>query len=440
MSVPGSTFRSAAWILVCVAGCSAKIADDRFACVTVADCPAGFACRAGSGGALRCFAASGMDGGGVDGGPGVDGAPGVDAGHPCPSCDDGMACTRDVCDTVTGMCMHSMESDGTTCGSNMQCMGGDCSCLGHFDDCDGMPGCEANLNSDALHCGSCTMPCAAGSSCIMGTCGTCGSAADCDDGLACTLDGCSTAGMCTVTILNPNCVIAGVCYASRAVNPTNPCQECDASMSTGAWSARIGGHCDDGSTAGCGGCSGGACLTASTCDDGLACTNDVCNDGTGTCTQPLAAGNCLIAGACYAAGAAHATNPCEVCSPGISTTAFSAGVAPCTDGNPSSCDDQCVGTSCHGVVPVCDDLDDCTTDFVDCSTMDHCGHGNAADGTDCSTNPGSPSRAHCCGGNCLDFGNCCTVGSCGFGGVCAAACNSFSCCFSCGGPGSSCGA
>jgi len=61
------------------------------------------------------------------------------------------------------------------------CTGGSCgvgSCDPGFDDCDGIlsTGCEANLNTDRLHCGTCDTRCPSSSSrrdCCAGVCGSC---------------------------------------------------------------------------------------------------------------------------------------------------------------------------------------------------------------------------------------------------------------------------
>jgi hypothetical protein len=83
---------------------------------------------------------------------------------------------------------------------------------------------------------------------------------------------------------------------------------------------------------------------------------DVCN-GDGTCSHPVAAGNCLIGGARYAAGAANPSNQCQQCTPTISQTTWSAktnGTA-CNDGNTCTKNDVCTAGTCAGTAHTCDD-------------------------------------------------------------------------------------
>ena len=68
---------------------------------------------------------------------------------------------------------------GTPCaatGATTSCAGGTCAIVSCTDpltgDCNGSPfdGCEADLRTDVVHCGSCGMPCDPADSCIDGTC------------------------------------------------------------------------------------------------------------------------------------------------------------------------------------------------------------------------------------------------------------------------------
>ena len=99
-----------------------------------------------------------------------------------------------------------------------------------------------------------------------------------------------------------DCVIDTVCLTNGAPNPQNPCEQCDAMSSTNAWTAVApGGPCDDG--------------------DGLTCTSGTCT-AAGACESTLDDGSCLIDGSCLAQGETDPTNACNVCDPGVSTTAF----------------------------------------------------------------------------------------------------------------------
>ena len=71
-----------------------------------------------------------------------------------------------------------------SCGGSPACTAGKCSyvCYPGFANCDGDDdnGCEANLNTSSLHCGSCATPCplGPGQPCVVGKCLT----RDCDAG------------------------------------------------------------------------------------------------------------------------------------------------------------------------------------------------------------------------------------------------------------------
>jgi hypothetical protein len=53
---------------------------------------------------------------------------------------------------------------------------------------------------------------------------------------------------------------------------------------------------------------GAACKS---CDDGLSCTSDSCSSG--SCSNPIQAGNCLITGVCYANTAVNPADACQKC-------------------------------------------------------------------------------------------------------------------------------
>lgn len=104
-------------------------------------------------------------------------------------------------------------------------------------------------------------------------------------------DGTTCAGdeVCSGRNCQAKCFIDGALVAANQVNPADPCQQCNPSISTSAWSTLA-----DGSTCGAGTiCSGGAC-----------------------------AERCFIGGFFYAMGASNAGNPCELCQPSQSTNAF----------------------------------------------------------------------------------------------------------------------
>ncbi|HEX7479939.1 MAG TPA: hypothetical protein VF331_19205, partial [Polyangiales bacterium] len=87
---------------------------------------------------------------------------------------DGLRCTVDPC--------YAPSNAPAVCGANAVCTPRtgspanlDCSCQPHYADCDSasataVPGCETNLSSSVLHCGSCGHACAGTLQCVQGTC------------------------------------------------------------------------------------------------------------------------------------------------------------------------------------------------------------------------------------------------------------------------------
>ncbi|MGV3622800.1 MAG: hypothetical protein ACO1OB_18420 [Archangium sp.] len=101
---------------------------------------------------------------------------------------------------------------------------------------------------------------------------------------------CGSGRVCASGTCGAGCFIGGVTYASGASNPANPCQRCEPSMSTTAWSALADG---------------------TSCGNEQSCQSGTCGNG------------CVISGQVRAPGAENPANACEVCSPGTSTTMWS---------------------------------------------------------------------------------------------------------------------
>jgi hypothetical protein len=111
---------------------------------------AGSATSVGSGGASTHSAATTGSGGGMS--SSAASTSGGGGGVPCSA-------------NMTCALAHAMAS----------CVQGQCvidSCAAGYDDCDMMPadGCETQLKTDPMHCGSCMNPCQAGHSCMGGMC------------------------------------------------------------------------------------------------------------------------------------------------------------------------------------------------------------------------------------------------------------------------------
>jgi hypothetical protein len=330
------------------------------------------------------------------------------------SCDDGIACTIDTCDTETQSCVHTPD--------NSLCPAGDfCEGAGV---CDAESGCAFAGNScdDGIACTidtcdtetqSCVHTpdnslCPAGDFCEgAGVCDAesgCGFVGNsCDDGIACTDDSCDTQTGCENTPDNSIC----------STDPTTLCAGyyCDPSM---------------------GGCSN---HTLGPCDDQVACTQDLCGvdeDYNFICVHNPDDNLCFI-NVCFQSSCedyATCTPPCSGCTPatprdcddGIACT-----IDTCDPTTPNGCvntpdnslctqrpssDTNCV-TTCSisdGCVTPCDDGISCTYDqcnedgscsnyVQDCSVDPTCSQGQICFGP-CSCDGGTIEQGACLGGEC----------------------------------------
>ncbi len=247
--------------------------------------------------------------------------------------------------------------------------------------------------------------CTTGDVCQGGTCD--GTPLSCDDGVACNgtescdedadacIEGvstCSGTEICDVLSDTcrgwcPGCVVGGVCWGDGQVNPANPCQICDVQAAVFAWSDHDGSPCDDGLFCTTGDvCQGGTCDgTPLSCDDGVACNGtESCDENADTCvpgTTPCGADElcdvpsdrcvtrctgCVIAGSCYGQGQVNPANPCQICEPARSDTAWSDhDGATCDDGQFCTVDDTCAGGACTGTARDC-------SDGVECNGVETC--------------------------------------------------------------------
>ena len=338
------------------------------------------------------------------GGPDVA-APGDTGGSPPVACikdqpcDDGDPCTRwDAC--VDGACQGTAYScdDGVAC---------------THDICDGLGGCEnpvrgdACLIDDVCYDDGDPSPTTACMGCVAPISQTDWSADDtlaCDDGDACTAGDHCSGGACAAGPTTP-------------CDDDNPCTIDSCTAATGCTHAPASGPCSDGDPCTTGdACAAGTCKAGTgtlACGDGNLCTDDSCEAGTGCVNTPntvpcddgsvCTQGDACADGACAGGQAVGCDdgNPCtdEGCDPllGCQTAVNS---MPCDDGNACTVGDTCAGGKCWaGPDPLpCDDGNVCTDD--DC------------DGTiGCFTTP-NPDPC--------DDGNACTVGDFCEGGTCKA--------------------
>ena len=272
----------------------------------------------------------------VDAGGG-DGA--IDAPIGCAGddsvCDDGIACTIDLCDPVTGTCSNAIDDRmceevelcdpergcvlRPPCESDEACDDGDF-CNG-LETCDPATGCQR------------------------------GEAPACDDGLGCTVDACdSEMGICTHTPESESCDDGIICNGEEVCDPDDEFADPNGC---------VPGELPD-------------------CDDGVDCTIDGCSEGDGGCVHVGDDAACSDGVFC---------NGAEVCAP----DGCSAGTPPdCDDGidcTVDRCDgatDACAVTADHGV---CDDGAVCDGDEV-CDTSRGCIEGtpvDCSDGVACTT-------------------------------------------------------
>ena len=296
--------------------------------------------------------------------------------------DDGNPCTKDFCDQGHKV-VHEPETDltivcddGDVCTAHDSCLQGKCkgqtndcadgvACT--VDGCDKVSGCTHTADAKACDDGNpCSIDaCDAAAGCTV-TAASGG--APCDDGNTCTAqDTCTATGSCmgtaTKTCTGDACDVGGG-FCSHAAN-ANPCSD--------------GSACTAGD-----GCSGGKCLSgrATFCSDGSGCTDDACNPSTGGCqfvhnSAPCSDGNgCTVGDTCKfgacAAGIVKSRNDNDVCTNDGCTTSTGACTAVansngCTDGNACTSGDVCSAGTCKPGGPItCNDGNLCTTDT--CST------------------------------------------------------------------------
>ena len=214
------------------------------------------------------------------------------------------ACQRPDCQN--GLCVAVADSEGGPCTSEGSlcslgtCSDGLCTNLVPLD-CSSLDAfCVAGkCNADSGQCEAVNLP--SGTDCAQEVC----QRAFCDDGGVCVDEGppvgeaCSTEAPCLV---NGTCTVTGVCDES--------------------WDTE---NCP--------------CVGDSDCDDGVDCTVGACDEG--TCFFTPYDTVCAINGLCYFKGESSTLDPCAVCAPAISQSAWS--IRSCSDDNPctvDSCDPE----------------------------------------------------------------------------------------------------
>ncbi len=292
-------------------------------------------------------------------------------------CNDGVACTADACNTLTGACTFTpIPGCGSNCNTDADCAATGSTCS------------TATCNKQTKLCTvsavpngtSCTdnLACTLGDVCKNGVCES-GVVKTCNDGNPCTIDACTAAdGTCThAPASNVACAdgdpctatdtcTAGVCAGTPiSCGDGNSCTEdtcaagkCVHTALTGCGAAcKLDSDCPaSGSTCQVSVCAAKVCavkpaVNGAACDDGDACTDkDACENG--TCLGVLAVA-CDDNNACTTDFCAPKTGKCDHTP--LSGTA-------CNDGNPCTATDTCTAGACAGTAKTCDDNNPCTTD------------------------------------------------------------------------------
>jgi hypothetical protein len=288
------------------------------------------------------------DGLACDGKETCDAKLGCVAGPP-ESCDDGVACTTDVCDAVTGDCKHVP--------SDLACDDGKY--------CDGIEHCDPAHGDAKTGC-------------------TKGDVVACDDGIPCTTDACSEAQQGCVYAPNDalcddgsfcngaeQCVIGLGCMPSAPVvcddQRTCTSDECsdalkkcvftphDAPCDDGLFCNGVE-HCDPAGPAPTG-CVAGTPVACA--NDGIACTNDGCLEATKACASVPDNSLCPNGQFCVVAkGGCTPAKPCTVdadCNDGDDCNGVETCNVTCVPGKPVNCDDgiACTTDSCNPVGGTC---------------------------------------------------------------------------------------
>ena len=220
-------------------------------------------------------------------------------------CDDGVACTTDVC-SVGGACQHISNgcadaSAPRTCRSST--------------DCDDGRACTTDVCAVGGVCEYVSSGCPAGGTVAPRTCRA---TADCNDNIACTRDSCSVDMLCRNTPQNEMCPSGQTC---------DPASGCTSGMVTPP----------------------GMCRAPTDCDDRIDCTENQCSV-MNTCVFVPQNARCPTGQTCFAGMGCVAARACST-------------NADCDDRMRCNGVEMCSETGCRGGTPVnCDDSDACTVD------------------------------------------------------------------------------
>ncbi len=290
------------------------------------------------------------------------------------SCDDGLACTRDLCKGL-GICDNSPH-DGS-CVISEAGAGGKMErrCVTRGQAAPGIACmvCDDEREKygwspvDSYGCDD-DDPCTKDDTCKGGLCVGTYFGQKCDDGLPCTLDQCDGKGGCLGSALKQDwCKIGGVCVRHGEVDATG-CKACDVGQSQSAWTPLTGGCTIAGACyavgakqpGGCAVCDpkksasawtpvAAACQIAESCylageKDATGCAS--CDPTQSTSAWTVAGAACVINRACHASGAKAPAFACASCDPGQSKLGWTPGSASCLLGGECLADGTAHASGC----------------------------------------------------------------------------------------------
>jgi hypothetical protein len=259
------------------------------------------------------------------------------------ACDDGLYCTEgDVCSA--GVCSGTPRSceDGIECNGVSQCDEEGQRCTPDVNQCPGGDFCDLESQECVSTCDGCLVA----NVCVQDGAALAGNACMvCDTSRSTTAYspavGVSCGAAATQCSAQDTCDESGVCRANHAV-AGSACGNAAASA------------CDDADSCdGNGGCRTNVVGNGTPCNDARFCTvGDECQAGVcvadaerdcgalSTCveaTDQCRCNGCSVGGSCVAPGTVNANNPCQVCDPARSATAFSGKVEGAFCGSGQQC-------------------------------------------------------------------------------------------------------
>ncbi len=301
------------------AACTFDLCDESIrACRHIADhsaCPAGQMCAgaAGCGAAGTCATDADCDDHSMCNGAERCVA-GLCVGSTPPACDDGIACTSDVCTEARG-CVHTPVD--LSCGWGMRC--------GLSAGCEALPDCATNTDCDD------NVFCNGAERCEDSRCYA-GARPTVSDDVACTVDICEEATRTPVHVSDDS-----LCDVGQMCRGRDGCVgEC-----------RVDSDCDDNSF--CNGtetCVASQCVRGARqdCDDGDGFTADLCDDAAAACSH--------IVFACAAGSVPHPDHTmCDACPAGTYSATGDATCTPCRGDTWSEAGAATCSTCPAGLVP-----------------------------------------------------------------------------------------